>query len=133
MKKYEAIGVVELQYFTYAAGILDQMCKTANVEFLTSENYLGGRLVSLIIGGSISDVQLAIEAAKQSCQTKQVNPLKMALMIPSAHPEIMKYIISEDNQSDEQVIKDEPTIKRSTSRKKRQTSEAKIEETNSSS
>lgn len=118
MKKFEAIGVVELQYFTYAAEILDKMCKTANVEFLSSEKYLGGRLVSLIVGGSISDVQLAIEAAKESCQTKQNNPLKMALMIPNAHPEILKFIISEKSDFDHPAVERETSEKRKTTRRK---------------
>lgn len=93
MKQYEAIGVVEAQYFAVAMELLDEMCKSANVEFLASENYLGGRLVSLIIGGGFSDVTAAIEVVKQVCQQKESNPLKMALVISKPHSEIMKYIL----------------------------------------
>lgn len=93
MNQYEAIGVIETQYFTIASEILDAVCKGANVEFLTSENYLGGRLVSLIIGGSVSDIKAAIEIAEQVCAGKQGNPLKMALAIMNPHEEIMKFIV----------------------------------------
>lgn len=93
MNRYEAIGVIETQYFTIASEILDAVCKGANVEFLSSENYLGGRLVSLIIGGSVSDIKAAIEIARQVCEGKPGNPLKMALAIMNPHEEIMKFIV----------------------------------------
>ena len=93
MNRYEAIGVIETQYFTIASEILDAVCKGANVEFLTSENYLGGRLVSLIIGGSVSDIKAAIEISQQVCEGKPGNPLKMALAIMNPHEEIMKFIV----------------------------------------
>jgi microcompartment protein CcmL/EutN len=93
MKKYEALGVVETQYFTIAMELLDQMLKSADVEFLASEKYLGGRLVTLIVGGSISDVTMAVEAAKMKAEGKEHTPLKMALVITNPHPEIMKYIV----------------------------------------
>ncbi|NSL52146.1 BMC domain-containing protein [Calidifontibacillus erzurumensis] len=109
MKVVEAIGIVELQYFTYALEIADQMMKAAGVELLKSENYLGGRLVSLVIGGSISDVKTAIEVAKETCESKQQNPLKMAVLITNPHREILKFIVSsekedEKNQSEQEAI-----------------------------
>jgi ethanolamine utilization protein EutM len=93
MKKYEAIGVVEAQYFTTAMELLDQMCKSADIEFLTSEKYLGGRLVTLIIGGSVSDVTVAVSVAEQTAKAMEKNPLKSALVITNPHAEIMKYIV----------------------------------------
>ena len=93
MKKYEAIGVVETQYFTRAMAFLDEMLKVSDVEFLNNENYLGGRLVTLIVGGSVSSVNVAIDAVRQSAECHQDNPLKMALLIMNPHQEIMKYII----------------------------------------
>ncbi|QED48114.1 BMC domain-containing protein [Cytobacillus dafuensis] len=96
MKTYEALGVVETQYFTVAMELLDQMCKSSDVELLASENYLGGRLVTLIVGGSVSDVNVAVHAAKQAAENKSNNPLKMALVISNPHSEIMKYIVSRE-------------------------------------
>ncbi|MED3575678.1 BMC domain-containing protein [Cytobacillus praedii] len=94
MTNYEALGVIETQYFTVAMELLDQMCKSSDVELLASENYLGGRLVTLIVGGSFSDVDVAVQAAKQAAEYKANNPLKMALVISNPHSEIMKYIVS---------------------------------------
>ena len=94
MTNYEALGVIETQYFTVAMELLDQMCKSSDVELLASENYLGGRLVTLIVGGSVSDVEVAVQAAKQAAENKENNPLKMALVISNPHSEIMKYIVS---------------------------------------
>ncbi|WP_349237131.1 BMC domain-containing protein [Bacillus sp. REN3] len=93
MIKYEAIGVIETQYFAVASEILDKVCKGANVEFLSSEKYLGGRLVSLIVGGSVPDIEAAIDIAKRVSEDKPGSPLKMALAITNPHEEIMKYII----------------------------------------
>lgn len=93
MEKIETIGVIETQYYTVAIEILDQVCKGSNVTFLTSENYLGGMLVTLIVSGSTSDVHEAISIAKQVCQNKPNNPLKMAIVISNPHPEILKFIL----------------------------------------
>lgn len=98
MRKFEAIGVVETQYYTVAMELLDHMCKSTGVEFLSSENYLGGRLVSLIVAGSVSEVTEAVEVARRVCQHKEGHPLKMALVISNPHPEILKYIIPEDDE-----------------------------------
>ncbi|WP_407272703.1 BMC domain-containing protein [Radiobacillus sp. PE A8.2] len=93
MKKYDAIGIIETQYFPVAMEILDNVCKAANVEFLSSEKYLGGKLVSIIIGGKISDVSTAIEVAKQTGARKPGNPLKKALVITNPHEEILKFVV----------------------------------------
>ncbi|MDZ5474061.1 BMC domain-containing protein [Bacillus sp. 31A1R] len=115
MKQYEAIGVIEAQYYTIAIELLDVMCKSSNVEFITSENYLGGRLVSLLVGGSISDVAAAVETVKQVCQQKETNPLKMAIVISKPHPEILRYIIPSSVKEEEVTTK--PKTRRNTRRK----------------
>ncbi|MFD2445384.1 BMC domain-containing protein [Bacillus sp. CGMCC 1.16607] len=116
MKKYEAIGVVETQYFSIAMELLDQMCKSADVEFLTSEKYLGGRLVSLVIGGSVSDVTVAVDVAKQLAEQKSGNPLKMALVITNPHMEILRYIVPAAPAVDTKI--DEKPLKREKKNKK---------------
>lgn len=118
MKKFEALGVVETQYFTIAMELLDGMCKSSDVEFLTNENYLGGRLVTLIVGGSISDVTVAVDAAKQIAEGKENNPLKMALVITNPHAEILKYIIPLV-QERESTIPEESNPNEDTKRKTR--------------
>jgi ethanolamine utilization protein EutM len=93
MESYEAIGVIEAQHFTTALEIVDEMCKTSHVQLLGTERYLGGRLVTVIVGGSISNVTAAVEAARAVCDKKPTNPLKMSLVIPKPHAEILKFII----------------------------------------
>jgi ethanolamine utilization protein EutM len=105
MKHYEAIGVIETQYFTVALEMLDQVTKTAAVEFLSSKNDLGGKLVSIIVGGSISDVTVAIEQAKYVNSLKQSHPLKNAVMITNPSPEILKFIIPKEQQIKEEQAK----------------------------
>ncbi len=111
MERVEAIGVIETQYYPVAVEILDQICKGTNVKFLTSENYLGGMLVSLIVSGSISDVNEAITIAKQVCQNKANNPLKMAIAITNPHPEILKYINPTERQEEVPVIKEQKVVR----------------------
>ncbi len=58
-----SLGLVEVSGVTAAIDCLDIMCKSADVRFLTWEKRLGGRLVTVIIEGSVSAVTAAVEAA----------------------------------------------------------------------
>ncbi|RCW71933.1 BMC domain-containing protein [Saliterribacillus persicus] len=98
MNKFDAIGIVETQYFANALELLDQMSKAANVTFLSSQNQLGGRLVSIVIGGNVSDVKTAIEVAKEKGALLDNQPLKMALTITNPTDQILKFV-----QKDEEV------------------------------
>ena len=88
----EAIGVVETLFYTTAVELTDVMCKTAGVEVLCVEKELGGRLVTVIVGGSVSDVTAAVEAAREQCRDRPGNPLRMSVVIMRPHDEIMKFI-----------------------------------------
>jgi len=79
MKKYEAIGVVETLYFAVALEMLDEMLKTSNVEFISKESTLGGKLVTLFVGGSISEVKNSIEVVKRLGEEKHAKHLKNAI------------------------------------------------------
>ena len=50
----KSLGFIEVQSVTAAVDALDIMCKTANVEFVTWERRLGGRLVTVIVQGQLS-------------------------------------------------------------------------------
>ncbi|MFP3155334.1 BMC domain-containing protein [Lachnospiraceae bacterium ZAX-1] len=68
----QSLGFIELSGVTAAITALDTMCKTANVEFVTWERKLGGRLVTVIVQGEVSAVSQAVETAaaqalKQPC------------------------------------------------------------------
>ncbi|MBP3347301.1 MAG: BMC domain-containing protein, partial [Clostridia bacterium] len=62
-----SLGFVEVSGVVAAVDALDIMCKTASVNLVTWERKLGGRLVTLVVEGSVSDVTEAIEAAKANC------------------------------------------------------------------
>lgn len=124
MKTFEAIGVIEIQYFTFALEVADGMTKAANVQIITSENYLGGRLVSLVIAGSIPDVNAAIEVAENICERKPKNPLKMAVLISNPHPEILKFILPQKKE----VEQTESIAEKSTKRQVRRNRKVKEEE-----
>lgn len=98
--KIEAIGVVETQFFAIALEILDQMTKNAQIKVLSKESTLGGKLVTVIVGGSISDITEAIDVAKELGIRKHAKYLKNAIVITKPHKEIMKYITPQKEASD---------------------------------
>ena len=57
----QAYGFFEIPSVTAAVVAIDIMCKTAEVELVTWEKKLGGRLVTIIIRGDVSAVTQAIE------------------------------------------------------------------------
>ena len=59
----QAYGFFEIPSVTAAVVAVDIMCKTAEVEMVTWEKKLGGRLVTIIIRGDVSAVTQAIETA----------------------------------------------------------------------
>lgn len=105
MSKYEAIGVVEARYYTSSIKIIDMMCKECEVKLLCAEKYLGGRLVTVIVGGSVSSVTQAVETVKYRFSGND-DILKNALVITRPHNEIMKYIIKKEIDEDKTPKKD---------------------------
>ena len=63
-----AYGLIEVSGVTAAVDSLDAMCKAANVKLITWERKLGGRLVTIIIEGAVSDVTAAVAAADAACK-----------------------------------------------------------------
>ena len=59
----KSLGLVEVSGVTGAIDCLDIMCKSANVEFVTWERKLGGRLVTVVVQGDVSAVTAAVENA----------------------------------------------------------------------
>lgn len=59
----KSLGLVEVSGVTAAVDCLDIMCKSADVQFVTWERKLGGRLVTIIVEGSVSAVTAAVENA----------------------------------------------------------------------
>ncbi len=84
----KSYGLIEIPSTTAAIDVLDIMCKTADVEFVTWEKKLGGRLVTIIVQGSVSAVKAAIEAASEKAIKK---PVAQAI-IANPHEEIVKIV-----------------------------------------
>ena len=59
----KSIGMIEVSGVTGAIDCLDIMCKSADVEFVTWERKLGGRLVTVIVQGNVSAVTAAVDNA----------------------------------------------------------------------
>ena len=84
----ESLGLVEVQSVTAAVDCLDIMCKTSEVRFVTWERKLGGRLVTVIVEGSISAVKAAVDAAAGS-----VIPPAATAVIASPHSETERLVM----------------------------------------
>ncbi|MBQ2614564.1 MAG: BMC domain-containing protein [Clostridia bacterium] len=89
-----SIGLLEISGMVAAIVGLDAMAKAADVSLIHSEKRLGGRLVTLIVKGSVSSVKAAVEAgAKAAAPLGQIHG---KAVIASPHGEIMKYFDYED-------------------------------------
>ena len=83
----KALGFIELQSVTAAIEALDTMCKSADVEFVTWERKMGGRLVTVIVTGEVSAVQAAVENAAASCLKPCVK-----LVLANPHEETIRMV-----------------------------------------
>ena len=79
---------IEISGVVAAVDALDIMCKTADVELVTWERKLGGRLVTLIVRGNVSAVTQAVETASAQAIKKPV----CKAVIANPHPEVEKII-----------------------------------------
>lgn len=85
----EAIGLFEIQGLVAAIEGLDAMVKAANVRVIHTEKRLGGRLVTMIVAGSVSDVTAALEAAKASAA--EIGEIFGCEVIANPHEEVLKF------------------------------------------
>ncbi|GMQ59426.1 hypothetical protein AN1V17_38230 [Vallitalea sediminicola] len=84
----KALGLVEISGLVPAINALDGMLKTADVEFVTWEKKLGGRLVTIIVTGTVSSVQEAVDYVTNMKDIK----LAAHAVIPRPHEELDKLI-----------------------------------------
>ena len=85
----ESIGLLEVEGLVASIEGLDAMLKTANVRLIHTEKRLGGRLVTIIVAGSVSAVKAAVEAGE-----KAATPLGKVYgteVIASPHEEVTKF------------------------------------------
>jgi len=69
---------------------LDAMIKAADVKLIHVEKRLGGRLVTVVVEGSVSAVQAAADAGKAAAA--EVGNVKLCEVIARPHPEVMKFL-----------------------------------------
>ena len=81
----KAIALLEVQALTAAIEGLDAMLKAANVRLVHVEKRLGGRLVTIVVDGTVSDVTAAAEAGKIAAAKVGVVCLCEVITIP--HPQ----------------------------------------------
>mgnify|MGYP002511076058 CR=1 FL=1 len=87
-ERMKSLGFIEIPSVAAAVDALDVMCKTADVEFVTWERKMGGRLVTVIVQGEVAAVTQAVESAVQSAILK---PAAYAV-IANPHEELWKII-----------------------------------------
>lgn len=83
----KSLGFIEIPSVTAAIEALDTMCKTADVEFVTWERKLGGRLVTIIIRGDVAAVTEAVNTAAKNAMKPCVHAV-----IPNPHEETIKMV-----------------------------------------
>ncbi len=69
---------------------LDAMVKAANVKLIHVEKRLGGRLVTVVVEGSVSAVTAALEAGVEAAKT--VGNVACAEVIARPHADIVNFI-----------------------------------------
>ena len=84
----KSYGLIEIPSTTAAIDVLDIMMKSADVEFVTWEKKLGGRLVTIIVQGTVSAVASAVEAAAERAIKKPVATAGIA----NPHEVIVRFI-----------------------------------------
>ena len=102
----KSLGFIEISGVTAAIDALDIMCKTADVELVTWERKLGGRLVTLIVKGSVSAVTEAVEAAAAHTIKKPV----ANAVIANPHPETERLVALSASRLAKKKGKDVPMI-----------------------
>lgn len=85
-----ALGFIEVSGVTAAIEALDAMLKTADVKFITWEKALGGRLVTIIVSGTVSSVEEAVEHGK--IRADKITKTVASAVIANPHEEILKMI-----------------------------------------
>ena len=89
----KAIALLEVQAMVAAVTGLDAMLKAANVRLIHVEKRLGGRLVTIVVDGTVSDVTAAAQAGREAAA--QVGKVKLCEVIANPHPEITKFLYTD--------------------------------------
>ena len=86
----KAIALLEVQAMVTAIVGLDAMIKAADVKLIHVEKRLGGRLVTVVVEGSVSAVQAAADAGRAAAA--EVGNVKLCEVIARPHPDVMRFL-----------------------------------------
>ena len=86
----QAIALLEVQAMVAAVAGLDAMLKAADVRLIHVEKRLGGRLVTVVVEGSVSAVKAAADAGRAAAS--QVGNVKLCEVIARPHPDVMQFL-----------------------------------------
>lgn len=86
-----AIGILEVASNVASIVALDAMAKASDVNLVTTEKALGGRLVTIIVQGSVSDVKEAIEYGVVA--TNKIGKVAAVAIINNPHEEVQKILL----------------------------------------
>jgi len=84
-----AIGIMEIQNLVNAYKSFDIMVKTADVNLIHNKKALGGRLVTMVFEGSVSDLNAAFDIIKTTYSDTKL--LKVAEVVPNPSKALMNY------------------------------------------
>lgn len=84
-----AIAIIEIQNLVNAYKVLDYLSKNMNVNLIHERKKLGGRLITLVFEGSVSDLQEGVAGLKD--QYSQSKLLKVADVVANPAPELMRF------------------------------------------
>lgn len=85
----EALGVVDVMFFANAVKVLNTLMNTSYLELVDCKKYMGGRMVTIIVGGTVSNVTSAIEAVNDQYRLDSV--VKNTVVITNPHKELFKF------------------------------------------
>ena len=86
----KSIGIIEVSGVVAAIEAADAMLKTADVEILSWEKKLGGRLVSIVIQGQVSSVKEAISHGEE--RANKITKAVAVALINNPHVEVVRMI-----------------------------------------
>ncbi|MBR2952041.1 MAG: BMC domain-containing protein [Clostridia bacterium] len=86
----KAIALLEVQAMVAAVAGLDAMLKAADVRLIHVEKRLGGRLVTVVVEGSVSAVEAAAEAGR--VEAARVGRVKLCEVIARPHEDVMTFL-----------------------------------------
>ena len=86
----KAIALLEVQAMVTAITGLDAMLKAADVRLIHVEKRLGGRLVTIVVDGTVS---AAAEAGREAAA--RVGKVKLCEVIANPHPEVTKFLYTD--------------------------------------